>query len=362
MRLAIADLLPVAMAGLGIYKARPVKPISGIHEDYISLETGRSLRGVLAVSVILHHLARSTSGGTVFHAFSFVGFLCVAVFFFLSGYGLQKAHMRSENYRKRFLLKRLPQVLLPYLVAIGLFYVLYGLCGEWYSFGKIVDGFVIGDPIVKYSWYVVCILVFYVVYWLLMVIFKRHFLGMVIGAVVWYAGYVIFCVKMGYGAYWYNACPLLIVGMLWAYKESAILAAVKKHYILWCAGAALVFVAGILGKYKADALLPLPGIKTVCEALAAIAFVVCVLLFLMKVKIGNKALAFLGDMSLELYLVQGLFIVGLRSSLAYIENETVFILAALFGSLALAALLHKGLSGVLKAYRRRIDQIGTKER
>lgn len=60
----------------------------------------------------------------------------------------------------------------------------------------------------------------------------------------------------------------------------------------------------------------------------------------MKFTIGNPILSFLGTNSLEMYLVQGLFIRGLRSSIVYIENDALWALITIVGSVVLGFVLH----------------------
>ncbi len=102
MPIEIIDLLPIVLLLLLLLllKAKAVRPLSGFNEDYLSLDTGKALRGFFALVVVFHHLAQQTETGLLFHRFTHAGYLCVAVFFFLSGYGLQRSHMNSPRYSR----------------------------------------------------------------------------------------------------------------------------------------------------------------------------------------------------------------------------------------------------------------------
>ncbi|MDR0869380.1 MAG: hypothetical protein LBN39_01160 [Planctomycetaceae bacterium] len=69
--------------------------------DYFSLERSQMLKGVLAISIVLNHLARGTDVVWVFDRFfSEIGFPIVTVFFFITGYGwsyVQKLCLASGN-------------------------------------------------------------------------------------------------------------------------------------------------------------------------------------------------------------------------------------------------------------------------
>ena len=87
--------------------------------------------------------------------------------------------------------------------------------------------------------------------------------------------------------------------------------------------------------------------------LRAVLFVLGVLLFSMMFQIGNPILSFLGEISLEIYLVQGLLMMGLRGNLIWIQSGALYVLLVVLGSVALAAAIHKLLSVPLRSIRNR---------
>ena len=133
MNIKLIDILPTALLVLLLWRMKPVKPIKSWNENYLSLETCRSWRGFFAVAVVLHHLSQLAKGGTIFYELIKIGILAVAVFFFFSGYGLQKQYMKSSNYQKRFLLRRLPAVLFPYIIITAVYWAVNAVFGTLYS-------------------------------------------------------------------------------------------------------------------------------------------------------------------------------------------------------------------------------------
>ena len=101
--------------------------------------------------------------------------------------------------------------------------------------------------------------------------------------------------------------------------------------------------------------------KSELTMICAVLFVLSVLTFTMKFEIGNPVLDFLGKCSLEIYLVQGLFIQGLRSNTVYIQNEALWCLLVIVGSIALGAVLNYLLGIPLKKYKKWIatDLLGS---
>ena len=352
MQVWLIDLYPITLFALLLFGLKPVVPFSSINRDYLSVATGKNIRGILALTIVFHHLAQKAGEGHLFPIFGRVGYFAVAVFFFLSGYGLQRSYLRSSRYKDQFLLRRIPPVLLPYLVVTLLFWVFHAARGTFYSAADFLFSVVYGSPIVSFSWYINNILAFYLVFWILMNLCGSG-RGMVIGACVWHVLYVAFCRRMDYGPWWYNASHLLIVGMIWACCEERILN--------WLRGKTLFSAAIVGGAFLLLAMVPndLPlftGREFLFLAftmLRALLFVLGVLLFSMMFQIGNPILSFLGEISLEIYLVQGLLMMGLRGNLIWIQSGALYVLLVVLGSVALAAAIHKLLSVPLRSIRNR---------
>ena len=346
------DILTIALLILFLYNSKVDKKESGTNEDYLSIRAGKALRGFFAIVVILHHLEQNTTVGLQVPPFRQMGFLAVSVFFFLSGYGLQKSHMKSERYRKKFLLRRLPRILLPYAVVSVMFWFLYAQEGQAYSLRDTLRSFVSKEPIVLYSWYIINILVFYAAYWLLMIVCKDRYFAMVIGAALWYGVYAAFCYKSGYPAYWYSSSHLPVLGMLWATYEDRIVRLIRKRYALLCAVCLTSFLAlMVVEVYFAKAIMVRVKMATFLLTMTiSVLFVLCVILYSMKVKFGNRVLTFLGDCSLEIYLVQGLFILGLRGNNIFIGNDLLWAVLTVAGSVALGFVLHLAFSKILRGY------------
>ena len=66
---------------------------------------------------MLHHLSFQYKDSFFFSQFSILGTITVALFFFLSGYGLMKQAMKYDNYYTNFLSKRFSKLLPPFLIA-----------------------------------------------------------------------------------------------------------------------------------------------------------------------------------------------------------------------------------------------------
>lgn len=351
MSFSIVDVFPIALLALLIYGIRLRRPLHEFNTDtYLSVETCKSFRGLLAIIVVLHHLAQNTVNDSIYSYIISDGFLVVAFFFFLSGYGLQSSYIsKGDKYKKGFILKRIPPVLIPYIIITVLYWLMYLAGGDLYTLKDIIIGIVKGNTIVPYSWYIVNILEFYIIYWLLMIICKKNYALMIAGALIWYILYAAFCMRMSYGVWWYKTSLLPAVGMFWATYEKRIIEIVKRRYFIITP---IVFTALLLLVFwQSDTIpfiVPIAKSSLFIVISKGILFVICVLMFSMKFQIGNKALRFLGEISLEIYLSQGLFIKLLRSDWVYIGNDFLRFLAVLTLTIVFSFFLHKAFRFILK--------------
>ena len=216
------ELLPVLWIILLLASLKPVN--EEFNREYLSKKNCNQLRGFLALTILLYHTSQKTETGILLPWFSTFGYLAVSVFYFFSGYGLQKSYERNKDYKDWFLLKRLPKVVIPYLIAVILFWIMNNcLLGKDLSTKDVLKTFLSGHPIVTYSWYIISIVNYYVMFWLLMKICGNNKLTMLIGACVWHMAYIFLCWKMGYSTWWYSDGHLLIIGMAWAAYEDQIL-------------------------------------------------------------------------------------------------------------------------------------------
>ena len=352
------DLLPFILLFLCIFGAKTTKPLSSINSnDYLSLATCKSYRGLFAIVVIFHHLANLTETGVLFRLFSYMGPFAVAFFFFLSGYGLQKSYIiKSEKYKNGFLLKRIPTVLIPYIIITAIYWLMFYFSGHYYSIKDIILNLIIaGNPIAYYSWFIVNILVFYVVFWLLMNFCKNHYLMMILGGFIWFIIHTLFCKTMQYGSYWFISSQLLVIGMFWAVHEQKIISLFKKKYTTVIILSVEFF---LLFFYINKTSLPVNNLFRILKIsspfLTNIFFVLSVLVFFLKIKIGNRVLDFLGEISLELYISHGLFIITLRNKYIYIDNELIWSISVLAGTILFSYGLHILFQTILGNYKRTI--------
>lgn len=93
-------------------------------EKVLDKESSISLRGLMALGVILHHISQkeafSDAGELSF--FVDIGFLFVGVFFFLSGLGLARSLESKPGYLDSFFRKRVLSIAVPFYVMTLIYF------------------------------------------------------------------------------------------------------------------------------------------------------------------------------------------------------------------------------------------------
>lgn len=170
MKFALTDILPLVFILVSVLTSKLQRTES---EELISRHNTGILKGILCLFVFMHHLSFYKTDGIVFPAFFGLGDIAVGVFFFLSGFGLMKQHMRKEDYHKGFLDRRFVKVLYPYIFVTFIYWLYYFITDRRQSLLEVLSALFRGEPIVSYSWYIVEICIIYLFFFLSIVLFKR---------------------------------------------------------------------------------------------------------------------------------------------------------------------------------------------
>ena len=364
------DLFYFLLAAVIFYGARSC--IGGWNEEVTSLRQTKILQGIAAIGIAFHHMAQKTCAPWherrfIVHGLDFfvpIGFLLVGVFLFCSGLGLYRSLKTKPNYLKGFCRRRI----LPIVIAFYLSEIIYTIVrlavGErmtardilWYLSGLHMANF--------NAWYAIVIPFLYLVFWMAFRFCRRE--GTAIAWVTLFClAYTALGAYLGHpddwwmrGEWWYNSIILFPLGLLFGKYEQPVLAFFKKGWWFWLAAsfAAMIglFRLSVLAKdfwwgyydNLYDRMRVWHSLGTaVMEWLACIGTVWFCFVLMMKVKLGNRVLAFFGLVTLEFYLMHGLFVelfgfnfADAAKSAYYIRNVPLYILAVLACSIPAALL------------------------
>ena len=334
-------------------------------ESPFDLSVTKGLTGYFSLCILFHHVAVLYNRYYEIDAVSFaveqMGVLLVGFFFLFSGYGLIISCETKENYLKTFVIRRVCTVLLPFFICHYIYILTTLLAGSRYSMKELVLSFFGLILLNDQMWFAVEIMILYMAFFLIFRFSKNEKLNFLfMGTFV--LGLIIFSFFQGHdndniqmhwfhGEWWYNTTLLFFIGMLLAKHREKLLVTTKKYY----GRLLLVFSVLFLLLWKAtDYMLSNYGywtetpfdngyadkILTLSVQLPmVITFELLLLLILLKVRIHNRFLTFLGKISLELVLLQNVFLFLFTD---YFPQKTgLYLLATTVCTLFLAIIINK---------------------
>lgn len=307
------------------------------HEDYLSLGSFTALKGLMAMVVVFHHLAQILpEEGYCFRLFIDLGTYAVAVFFLLSGFGCSaQFRAKGQAYFKGYFKKLLLKIALPYLVMNFIYYFFRGIVWrEGLTLASILGDAAKGITLVTHSWFIIAIMLFYTAFYLCFRAVKKGWLANLLLFLLVFA-YIYACKRLEFGYWWYESSLAFCLGVAWGCYQEKLQQPIQKSYpaILY-AGALLLWIL-IRQTWPMS-----PVANLLIVLLRTSLFAVLVVLIGRKAKYDSRLLEFLGERSLEIYMVQGLVMLFLHSETCYIKSNFWYAAAAIGASILLGCLLH----------------------
>ena len=340
---------------------------STFHEDFLSLQNTKILQGIAAVCIVFHHLSQYiTEYGAVWKGpitlFSSMGIFFTTIFFFCSGYGLVTSYNKKPDYLKSFFKKRMPSVLIPFMMSNIIYLIFVGL--YFRNVNSVLEGIAnfFGLVLINTNtWFLVEIIILYLAFY-----FIFRFVKKPKNAIAVMAGFIVIMITasllLGHdssdggghwfmGEWWYNTTIFFLVGMLTAQYYDKILNFMKKHYKWLLPVSVLLFlitfvgeeiIISIFGYYREWEGHPGYGAKAVtllAQTVVCFFWLLMLLLICLKVQFKNRLLILLSKISLELYIMHDIFKVHFTIS-RYRREDWVVFFWVLVMSLAAAIVLH----------------------
>lgn len=331
-------------------------PRGSFNQDFMSLEATKNLQGLGALGVICHHLSQPPQNGGPMDAlgqmqfFREIGFCFVAIFFFVSGYGLIKSLETKPNYLKNFLRRRILPIVICFYV-MNLFYIAFHLVlgtqmpvSEWIC--KITGVALLNDN----AWFVPVIIVMYLAFY---AAFKdeenrKRAFAFVFAVIALQIGWFLFnkhfpwwwgehdwwkkpgalftapwykqIVALWYeGEWWVNSTIAFFIGMVFAKNEKSIFDFLRRAWVAKLLVSILLFLAAfafklLLWEKNIHYWLEFAGdnstlprvIMFAADTALVLTWLLFLCLFRMKIWSKNKVFGFLGKYSLEFYLMQAI--------------------------------------------------------
>ena len=243
----------------------------------------------------------------------------------MSGYGLMEQYMKQGTiYLDDFIQKR-----------IGVLFIRYGLISLIYLVVRnylinddfeLITGIKQGRPIVYFSWYILELLALYLLFYLSVRVLrktKKNYIVIAVAVGVFLIDFLL--MKIGYGEYWVNSNWSFFIGILISIHKEKIIKFLRK---VNTAEILLAVMTLCIMCFKVNGVI---GTQVKC-----IVAILTLLMLLQKIQVDNTIWEYAGKISLEIYLWQGLFMYGLRSNIVYIENDVIYSIITILGTIILS--------------------------
>lgn len=307
---------------------------------FMTKEKSTIIKGGLALCILGHHILEFVSNSDEIYPVH-IGYLLVAAFFWISGYGVRKSLLRKQQYLDGFLAKSISKLYLPFLVVSAIYIGVRYCFGVTYSAKMILTSMIGIKTIASFSWFVFEIIALYIVFYIAFIVSKNHGEILVFFTTL---VFIWFAYQKEMDTYWYVSTLAFPFGMLVASKEQLFEQRIfqSKKICIICIASLIVTTIGasegMLGKV-------LTGDHTI-EVISNISAITASLLACMAIGFlsmhmsekNNRLLTFWGQNSYELYLMQGLFVRGFKE-IVIISNDFLYAAIVIIFSLGAALLL-----------------------
>ena len=281
------------------------------------------LRGLLVLLVVVGHSLAAVGLGKYG-----LGFQAVAVFFFLSGYGLMKKRMQANGNPLRGGFWHAVVKLAPAFLIASAAYMLYvSMTGGTVPLTHNILKGSSSLPI-PFTWYVPAILALYGIFYLSDRVCRKDKAMLVCATIGVVFYWVVTALVFKWPFYWWKAVGGFVSGFLFAANEARLRSAIGKSPVT------VYIVVGLLfaGIYGLDCVGYFP-IRFVADHLFLMALGPLVALVLYGVRLP-KAFGVIGLISYEMYIVHGAFVWNLQHAFSSkaLYVVAIVICAALTGA------------------------------
>lgn len=314
---------------------------------YLSKEYTNCLKGIFAILVVVHHIFQYiglSSNYLINIVLQLIGFLSVAAFFFLSGYGLMYSS-NKKDYIKNFFIKKILPFYLFCILLINLYCFVTLLLEKEYSPQKLLQSFFFGSTIITNGWYLQATLVIYILYFIIFKLIKSDKNRIsVFGICI--AIYCFICHFTGLGINWYQTIPCVILGMIVCKNKDKLDKLLNKNSWSIFIFSTILFILS----YTFSAVTNIPVFFNMLYSLFFVCAMVPFSYILCNTKfVSNKFTSLCGDYSLEIYVSHGFFLKLYK--LKYITNPVVFIITVIIGTVLVSFFLKKIYKKILNLFK-----------
>ncbi|MBM6744341.1 acyltransferase [Drancourtella massiliensis] len=300
--------------------------------EFLSIKQTGSLKGLAILMVYIHHFGQIRY--SIYNSHSFLGFLGVALFLFISGYVTQRqVELKKEKWKRNFWIKKFQRLFVPRCVVVFVFGMLAGRtllvsCQEAVWFIQ--------------DWFFAAVVFNYIIFYVSEYFrLKTEYIIFIAEAL-----FAAVCILFGQQIMWYNTAFLFGMGVVFAkYQDTIMMRMSRIANKTWVIIPILLFCFSILGSI-------FRWQRFVSDSISGILFVFIIIWGAYRKKVTFKGLEFIGKYSWEFYLVHTRVIGIILNRVT--SNDLFAFFISLIVSLAIAILLNETLSFFYKTINKRL--------
>ena len=296
-----------------------------------------SLKGIAAVLIVFHHLSQQIAITGPLKIMGYIGIITVALFFFLSGYGLMFGLKHKENYLKGFLKRKIVPILIPYELVNFCCLLWKLMTGQKIDFIQSIFSF-LGWYYLSGLWFVTAILIFYIFFWLSYRNSSKQGNIRLLSLTIIYVFVVTY---YGLHSCWTASIFSFFMGIVWDDYRERFEMCLRDNYWSKLAIITVLFLGAFLGRLYISSIGFNGLFIQICfRNIVCILFVLWVIVVLQKITFSSVAWKIIGDYSLEIYIAHYV----LKDWFSSIADKSTIYVFTVIGLTIFASLIIKRIS------------------
>ena len=226
---------------------------------------------------------------------------------------------------------------------MGLYSFLDILIGNQIGVDLILKSLTFGGTVIVNGWYIQVQLLYYILFFVTFSYCKNRKQQYLL-SVALHVIYIFICNIFGLSALYYERTFIFLLGIIWYDNRKVIdgwIGAKKYRLItIWslsCSSFGITYMLSIISH------------SVLFRGVAYLFLIPSVILLLNKVKIQNKVTCFLGDISFEIYAMQGVFLVLFK---LIVSNPYLYLFAVTTSTIISARVVHPLVQYLYKSFRK----------
>ena len=306
----------------------------GYFDDYISRESTVAINGIFIMLILFTHahgyMDVTPDNMPIFYIFrGHCRQLVVTTFLFFSGYGVMESiQKKGATYVKSMPYKRVFALWLRFAIAVCIFLVIALWSGQRITVGRFISSLLSWDQIGNSNWYVTAILALYLIAFFAFWAFgeQSQRMAVCISIGLTFVFLIILIHFRGSDTWYYNTIFCFPAGMVFSLCRKRFEEMVQYSKVSWWTS----FVISLLIFFMT---------YSICDnysqywnlfwyQIMCISFVIVIVILVMKVKIGNGILTFLGgEMLFSIYILMRAPMNVLSESALHLTPSVFFVLS-----------------------------------